>query len=152
MRSVMHVVVNCAFADGVQQGAFLSQKHLAVLDVSSNRVNNIEIGAFEGLSALRHLSLSGNRLSKFNSDVFDGKTRWCAVHRIRFSFPLVRLSGAEKLEKLDVSNNFIGEFPSVALKKFDNLKTLNLSSNLIQVRRVVPGREHCRSFQRVMLP
>lgn len=41
--------------------------------------------------------------------------------------------GAEKLEKLDISNNFIIEFPSVALQKFDNLKVLNLSSNLIQV-------------------
>jgi len=43
--------------------------------------------------------------------------------------------GAEKVEKLDVSNNFIVEFPSVALKKFDDLKILNLSSNLIQVKK-----------------
>lgn len=45
--------------------------------------------------------------------------------------------GADKLEKLDISNNFIVEFPSVSLKKFDNLKILNLSSNLIQVNAFV---------------
>jgi len=47
------------------------------------------------------------------------------------------LQGAEKLEKLDISNNFIVEFPTVSLKKIDNLKILNLSSNLIQVSKFV---------------
>lgn len=45
--------------------------------------------------------------------------------------------GAEKLEKLDISNNFIAEFPTVALKKIENLKILNLSSNLIQVNNIM---------------
>lgn len=50
----------------------MSQKYLTFIDLSSNRVNNIEIGAFEGLSMLKQLLLSENRLSKFNSDVFYG--------------------------------------------------------------------------------
>lgn len=60
------------FSDSIQQGSFLSQKSLIKIDLSSNRVNNIEIGAFEGLSMLKQLLLSENRLSKFNSDVFYG--------------------------------------------------------------------------------
>lgn len=59
-------------ADSIQQGSFLSQKSLIIIDLSSNRVNNVEIGAFEGLSVLKQLLLSENRLSKFNSDVFYG--------------------------------------------------------------------------------
>ncbi|KAJ9598944.1 hypothetical protein L9F63_010538, partial [Diploptera punctata] len=49
--------------------------------------------------------------TRFNSDVFNGATN---------------------LEVLDLSENFITEFPSVALKSFVGLKFLNLSSNLIQ--------------------
>lgn len=60
------------FTDSIQYGSFLSQKSLTIIDLSSNRVNNIEIGAFEGLSMLKQLLLSENRLSKFNSDVFYG--------------------------------------------------------------------------------
>lgn len=60
------------FTDSLQQGSFPSQKSLTVIDLSSNRVNNIEIGTFEGLSVLKQLLLSENRLSKFNSDVFYG--------------------------------------------------------------------------------
>lgn len=60
------------FTDSIQQGSFLSQKYLTAIDLSSNRVNNIEIGAFEGLSVLKQLLLSENRLSKFNSDIFYG--------------------------------------------------------------------------------
>jgi len=61
-----------SFSDSIQQGSFLSQKSLIKIDLSSNRINNIEIGAFEGLSVLKQLLLSENRLSKFNSDVFYG--------------------------------------------------------------------------------
>jgi Leucine-rich repeat (LRR) protein len=37
------------------------------------------------------------------------------------------------VEILDLSENFISEFPAVSLKTFASLKFLNLSSNLIQV-------------------
>jgi Leucine-rich repeat (LRR) protein len=60
------------FSDSIQQGSFLSQKSLLVIDLTSNRINNVEIGAFEGLSVLKQLLLSENRLSKFNSDIFSG--------------------------------------------------------------------------------
>jgi hypothetical protein len=43
------------------------------------------------------------------------------------------VTGAENLELLDLSENFISEFPTVSLKTFASLKFLNLSSNLIQV-------------------
>jgi Leucine-rich repeat (LRR) protein len=43
------------------------------------------------------------------------------------------VTGAENLELLDLSENFISEFPTVSLKTFVSLKFLNLSSNLIQV-------------------
>jgi Leucine-rich repeat (LRR) protein len=43
------------------------------------------------------------------------------------------VTGAENLELLDLSENFIFEIPTVSLKTFVSLKFLNLSSNLIQV-------------------
>jgi Leucine-rich repeat (LRR) protein len=43
------------------------------------------------------------------------------------------VTGVENLELLDLSENFISEFPTVSLKTFVSLKFLNLSSNLIQV-------------------
>lgn len=44
------------------------------------------------------------------------------------------ISGAEKLEYLDMSNNYFDMFPSIALKSLTSLKHLNLSSNMISVR------------------
>jgi len=40
---------------------------------------------------------------------------------------------ANTLQKLDLSQNFITNFPTIILKSIENLKVLNLSSNLIQV-------------------
>lgn len=44
------------------------------------------------------------------------------------------ISGAGKVHSLDLAGNFIVEFPATALKTFEELKFLNLSSNLIQVK------------------
>lgn len=43
-------------------------------------------------------------------------------------------SGAEKVQSLDLAGNFLEEFPSASLKMLKDLKYLNLSSNVIQVR------------------
>lgn len=42
--------------------------------------------------------------------------------------------GAEKVQSLDLAGNFLVEFPSASLKSLKELRYLNLSSNIIQVR------------------
>lgn len=42
------------------------------------------------------------------------------------------MQGAISLEKLDLSENFVTTFPTIALTEIGNLKVLNLSSNMIQ--------------------
>lgn len=39
------------------------------------------------------------------------------------------------LQKLDLSENFFSQFPTVALASISTLKSLNLSSNMLQVSR-----------------
>lgn len=53
---------------------------------------------------------------------------------IYISFVLV-ISGAENVDTLDLSGNFLSEFPTVALKLFSRLRVLNASSNVIEVSR-----------------
>lgn len=44
------------------------------------------------------------------------------------------VTGAENIFSLNLAGNFLFEFPAAALKICKELKYLNLSSNLIQVR------------------
>ena len=44
--------------------------------------------------------------------------------------------GLNQLEDLDISNNLFHSFPSAALRRLSNLKSLNISGNLFDVSNI----------------
>lgn len=58
------------------------------------------------------------------------------LHKLTDQNSDLNITGAEKLEYLDMSNNYFDIFPSIALKSLTSLKHLNLSSNMISVRKI----------------
>lgn len=64
----------------------------------------------------------------------------------------LRFSGAYNLLQLDLSANFLQEFPSDALRLLTDLKFLNISNNLITVSNIIDVRTGCSKVGRSNFP
>lgn len=97
----------------------------------NNLITGVDGGSFQGLVKIKEILLSGNRLVRFNSDVFQVSLNLSNENIIQ-DFNFYDQKGAVTLQKLDLSENFITAFPSVALKSVEHVKVLNISANMIQ--------------------
>lgn len=88
----------------------LNKPRTAILNLSVNRISNIESEVFEGFQNLRILSLHTNNLQHINSSTF---------------------SGLMMLEELDLSRNMISDMDRDAFRVMINLHTIDLSENCI---------------------
>lgn len=101
--------------DELTRGTFAGGQipQLENLDLSGNGMSKISGGALIGLPQLSQLRLARNRIGRLDSDVFEG---------------------TEKLRLVDLTDNYLTEFPGVALTRHAaTLTHLDLSANRIRL-------------------
>lgn len=96
----------------LKKKVFSSLKEVVVIDVSQNKVNQIDINAFEGLQGhLKLLNLSRNLLGEIYSHTF---------------------ASLKSLRVLDLSHNHIGVLGYNSFQGLPNLKLLDLTGNSLR--------------------
>ncbi|KAK2856553.1 hypothetical protein Q5P01_005288 [Channa striata] len=101
---------NCIFA--LQKAVFSPLKNAIIIDISSNKINQINNNAFNGLQGhLRMLNLSSNLLGEIRSYTF---------------------SSLNDLRVLDLSNNHIGVLGYRAFSGLPRLRALYLTGNSLR--------------------
>lgn len=123
----------------IRHDAFQEIRHvLEILDLDSDRITIDEgLRFLDGLYQLKVLDLGYNRLrdryEEFPSEVFAGLNLSSLTTLTLQALQITKIddgafSGLENLEQLDLSYNFISDFPS-ELRRLTNLKGLKLYSN-----------------------
>lgn len=96
----------------LKQGFFSPLKEVVVIDVSQNKVNQIDMNAFEGLQGhLKMLNLSHNLLGEIYSHTF---------------------ASLKSLQVLDLSYNHIGVLGYSSFQGLTHLKLLDLTGNSLR--------------------
>uniref|UniRef100_A0A182PBH4 Fibronectin type-III domain-containing protein n=1 Tax=Anopheles epiroticus TaxID=199890 RepID=A0A182PBH4_9DIPT len=94
----------------VPSKAIVGLKKLMLLDLDANEISSLEDYAFHGLHLVK-LNLKGNHIERV---------------------PMNALAGLEEsLAELDLSENRLRQFPTLALRQLDNLRLVRLSMNEI---------------------
>ncbi|XP_045204796.2 leucine-rich repeat-containing G-protein coupled receptor 5A-like [Mercenaria mercenaria] len=137
--SIREVVLRKNPMKKIARDAFQEIRHvLEILDLDSDRITIDEgLRFLHGLYKLKVLDLGYNRLKneyeEFPSEVFANSNLSSLTTLTLQALQMTKIddgafSGIENLEQLDLSYNFISDFPS-ELRKLKNLKGLKLYSN-----------------------
>ncbi|XP_072319417.1 slit homolog 1 protein-like [Eucyclogobius newberryi] len=142
-------------------GAFKGLKQLKKINLSNNKISEIEDGAFEGASSVVELHLTANHLESVRGSMFRGmdglrmlmlrNNKISCIHNGSFSgLPHVRL--------LSLYDNQLSSILPGAFDALPNLSTLNLLANpfkcdcrlswfgaWLRSRRIVTGNPRCQS-------
>uniref|UniRef100_A0A3B3VJ89 Slit homolog 1 protein n=1 Tax=Poecilia latipinna TaxID=48699 RepID=A0A3B3VJ89_9TELE len=142
-------------------GAFKGLSHLKKINLSNNKISEIEDGAFEGASSVGELHLTANHLESVRGSMFRGmeglrmlmlrNNRISCIHNSSFTgLPNVRL--------LSLYDNQLTTILPGAFDTLPNLSTLNLLANpftcdchlswfgaWLRSRRIVTGNPRCQS-------
>jgi len=112
--------------------AFGKAKNLEILQLTNNRINELETGSFVGLKNLHRLSIAGNRLRNLQTDAFAGLSslRELTIDRSQ----VVQIASGtfrslSSLESLTLSFNELSQLPSGAFDELSNLQYVNLAGN-----------------------
>ena len=107
---------------------------LEILDLSSNKIEELPYKLFKSQTNLKTLKLSNNLLTKLSSDSLLGTEK---LNHLMLDNNLLKeindgvFSNFSRLSMLDLSNNNLVEIPK-SLRFLKNLKSLDLSHNLIR--------------------
>ncbi|RVE55979.1 hypothetical protein OJAV_G00231580 [Oryzias javanicus] len=108
--AILDIAGNRIFA--LQAGVFRALKDVMLIDISRNKINQINVNAFGGLGGhLKKLNLSSNLLGEIYSYTFMGLT---------------------ELRMLDLSYNHIGVLGHDAFSDLPNLQELDLTGNSLR--------------------
>ncbi|CAL1281624.1 unnamed protein product [Larinioides sclopetarius] len=123
--------------NSVGDGYFSNMPHLKQIDLQNNDIESVSEFAFQNSSSLRKIFLQDNRISLLHENTFVGLNRLeldLSKNNIT-SFPSNIFSRARglKLEKINIADNNIRDFPNEALKKqYSFLEKVNISFNKIR--------------------
>ncbi|XP_037951419.1 uncharacterized protein LOC119682125 [Teleopsis dalmanni] len=110
----------------IENDTFSKLKHLTALDLSYNEIARLDRNLFRSNDILTTLNLSRNvieRLTKLISNSLrDINLSWCEIHAIETT----ALSGLTTIQRLDLSNNLLRDFPGGM--RSETLQRLNLSN------------------------
>ncbi|XP_061381210.1 chaoptin-like [Danaus plexippus] len=106
--------------------------YLAVVNVSHNEISSIEPGAFENCNNMTLLDLSYNRLREINRNAFDENT-YANELKVTYNeftdlgqIPIHNMTG---IRILNASHNLITTIPKMAFPKLYELHTVDISYN-----------------------
>ncbi|CAF0944135.1 unnamed protein product, partial [Brachionus calyciflorus] len=106
-----------------------------ILDLSNNKIDNIENGAFYGLSKLIYLSLRNNKLKNIEAETFFGlesiKEIQLSENQIRKIDPMA-FNYLTKIEFLALNKNYIVNISELTFKNLTFLRELQLNYNHIE--------------------
>nr|CAD7404206.1 unnamed protein product [Timema cristinae] len=112
-----------------QRHSLTELRHLKLLDLRGNRLEQLGAELLRGAGLLQRLDLSSNQLVSVDPTAFD-TNRWGWL-RARAGATEMALLRRLELVELDASHNALTEVPE-ALRGLSNLKTLDLSHNRVQ--------------------
>ena len=114
-------------------------KKLRYLDLSYNRISQIEDGVFQKFPALEHLDLEGNKLEQLNRNIFKGLKRLTSLNIAanRITILLMKwFDGLESLGDINLKRNRIARWTPLQAKWPPSARKVDLSGNLL---RIVPA-------------
>lgn len=111
--------------------------NLETLDLSNNKISSINPNAFKYTEGVRSLDLSSNSIQTLPSFIFQpvasGVTRLrLGNNRLLVTLPDRVFSGMEKLQEVDLSHCSFRNFNEEHFRTLTNLKTIDISHNLLQ--------------------
>lgn len=110
--SVIILEITKSYIFSLKSLVFSSLTNVMIIDISQNKINQINKNAFSGLQGhLQMLNLSSNLLGEIHSYTFDSLT---------------------KLRLLDLSDNHIGILGYMAFRDLPNLEVLHLTGNALR--------------------
>ncbi|XP_060905245.1 slit homolog 1b [Labrus mixtus] len=141
-------------------GAFKGLSHLKKINLSNNKISEIEDGAFEGASSVMELHLTANHLESVRGSMFRGmeglrmlmlrNNKISCVHNGSFT-------GMANVRLLSLYDNQLSTIMPGAFDTLPNLSTLNLLANpfncdcrlswfgaWLRSRRIVTGNPRCQ--------
>ncbi|XP_072043266.1 uncharacterized protein [Amphiura filiformis] len=104
------------------------------LNLTSNRIVNINVNAFANLANLQGLYLYNNTLVTLQPGVFNGLTnlQWLLLNRTNMESVSEDLfKGLVNLKRLDLSRNKLSELPVRLIRDLVNLEVIILDENLL---------------------
>ncbi|XP_048061947.1 slit homolog 1a [Megalobrama amblycephala] len=141
-------------------GVFKTLSHLKKINLSNNKISEIEDGAFEGASSVNELHLTANQLDSAHSGMFRGldglrmlmlrNNRISCIHNNSFT-------GLHNVRLLSLYDNTLTTITPGAFDTLQSLSTLNLLanpfncnchlawlSNWLRNRKIVTGNPRCQ--------
>uniref|UniRef100_A0A8C1VAH5 Slit homolog 1 protein n=1 Tax=Cyprinus carpio TaxID=7962 RepID=A0A8C1VAH5_CYPCA len=141
-------------------GAFKTLSHLKKINLSNNKISEIEDGAFEGASSVNELHLTANQLDSVHSGMFRGldglrmlmlrNNRISCIHNNSFT-------GLHNVRLLSLYDNTLTTITPGAFDTLQSLSTLNLLANpfncnchlawlssWLRNRKIVTGNPRCQ--------
>uniref|UniRef100_A0A671SEL1 Slit homolog 1 protein-like n=1 Tax=Sinocyclocheilus anshuiensis TaxID=1608454 RepID=A0A671SEL1_9TELE len=141
-------------------GAFKTLSHLKKINLSNNKISEIEDGAFEGASPVNELHLTANQLDSVHSGMFRGldglrmlmlrNNRISCIHNNSFT-------GLHNVRLLSLYDNTLTTITPGAFDTLQSLSTLNLLANpfncnchlawlssWLRNRKIVTGNPRCQ--------
>lgn len=114
----------------IENGSFPYIPRLKTIDLSFNNIQYIQIDAFDGLQILSELILHHNVLETISVEYLPLNS----LLSIDLSYNMLsmKLKGGmfpKNIERIDLSNNKIGEVSEFAIKIYQNLRRLSLQNN-----------------------
>ncbi|CAG5114233.1 Oidioi.mRNA.OKI2018_I69.chr2.g8296.t1.cds [Oikopleura dioica] len=116
----------------IEKGLCRKMKQIRELKVDSNRIKNIENGAFSDCGDLRILTMRDNRLDELRAQMFDGLDNVQILvldHNFLKTIPSYAFQGMDNLEYLYLKNNKIEKIESQAFYGLKKLKFIHLEDN-----------------------
>lgn len=120
----------------LEVGTFGELLNLEYLDLSSNQISFIKNGAFDEVPKLRNLNLSKNKLQAFRGELFTStrtqleKLNLCQ-NSINYLYPS-SFNVHRKLKSLLLCSNNLNYFSTELISSIGNLEVIDLSSNRLK--------------------
>ncbi|CAH0767015.1 unnamed protein product [Diatraea saccharalis] len=109
-----------------------SETSVRKLDLSKNKINNIEEGAFSKMSELRYLDLSENRIHDLPLTIFQSTNNLETLMLSRNYFSVIPRFQSHSLKSLHLNNCQIAEIQENSISEMVSLLELFLSMNEIE--------------------
>lgn len=110
-------------------------KHLKTLDLTHNRLKNLQVETLSSLDSLRELKLASNFIQELNQGAFNGLQHLRALHLDSNELEVVEANAIRALpalKSLRMSRNKLKEIPNFAFNNLPSLQTAELQDNQIR--------------------
>lgn len=134
-RDLLRLNLGKNYLERIPHEAILPLKYLKILELSENKISQMEADDFNGMDSLDQLTLNHNKLEHLGAGFFRGLHSLTTLYVDHNQIQTVNKDAFEGLEdsltSLTLTGNQIQEFPMLALRRIHRLQTLHLDDNKI---------------------